>query len=331
MKEILFRTGGGLGRNINATAVVKQIRYKYPDAKIHVQCSYPDVFVGLDFVDRVFPLKAVPYFYDEHKNFEVLEAEPYLDYDYRNKKAHIVDVWCQKLGLDLPKSKNGIIVVDEQEKNVADTIWTQLKIDRPMVAFQYVGGTSFYDPNSANDPTRMKHYRDLPYDVAQEIVTALVQKGVGVIQIGLPSEKELQNAIPISKLFNNQVVPARYLFAILNKCQHGLFIDSFAQHAWAALGKKDAVVLWGGTSPVNLGYSENNNLDVGNACNNLHCGRPDTYLFDFVGNDQLWKCPFNAKCMKFKSNMVVDAITRVIEKEQKPNMTSPDSPPPAIA
>ena len=114
------------------------------------------------------------------------------------------------------------------------------------------------------------------------------------------------------------MVPARYLFALLDKCDNGLFIDSFAQHAWIALGKKDATVLWGGTNPVNLGYSDNNNLFNKSACDNLHCNRPDTYLFDFVGNDQLWKCPFNAKCMKFNSDYVVESFLKNAEKQLKP-------------
>ena len=83
MEQILFRVNGGLGKNICATSVLKQIKKKYPDSIIHVQATYPDVFMNLLEVDEYYPGQPMPNFYKYHKNFDILEAEPYIDLSYR--------------------------------------------------------------------------------------------------------------------------------------------------------------------------------------------------------------------------------------------------------
>lgn len=313
MEKILFRTSGGLGKQICATAVAQQIKFKYPDSILHVQTSYPDCFIGLDFVDKVFPHQPQPYFYDEHKEFEILEYEPYIARDYRHNKEHLISVWCKKLGLDVPTNLAGTIVLDEQEINTANQMLVPQKLDRPLVAFQYVGGTSLYDPNTANDPTRIKHTRDLSFETATQIVEKMVTAGLAVIQISLPTEKRLEKCI---QLPDNQVISPRFMFAVLKRCDHGVFIDSFAQHAWMALGKKNAIVVWGGTHPKNLGYESNTNIFDTNSCKNLHCNRPDTFMMDVVGNGQLWKCPYGGKCMKISPDMVVNALMSQVHKKE---------------
>jgi len=103
----------------------------------------------------------------------------------------------------------------------------------------------------------------------------------------------------------------------LNVCNSVIAIDSFVQHAWKAMGKKDGVILWGGTNPVNLGYSENSNLVNKSSCANLHCNRPNTHMFDFVGNGNYWKCPFGAKCMKFSKERLIKAIAESVESKEE--------------
>jgi len=315
MKEILFRSNGGLGKQISATIVAKQLRFKYPDAIIHVQTSYPDPFYNLNVVNKYYPMNPIPYFYDEHKNFEIVETEPYLDMSYRNGEKHLVDVWCERLGLEIPKEKAGQLLLDDEEKAYAKSLALQLKLDRPLVAIQIAGGTSHYEPQKANDPFRTKHYRDLKIEIAQELVNKLVQSGIGaVLQIRLPTEPKLENCLHLP---DNEITGTRRLFAILDMCKYGIFIDSFCQHAWAALGKSNAIVLWGGTNPANLGYLSNKNLINKKSCDNLHCNRPNTFVHDFVGNGTFWKCPFSAKCMDFSSERIMSNFQTIVEEEKK--------------
>jgi hypothetical protein len=314
MEKISVRTNGGMGKQLMSIPVVKQIRHKYPEATIHVQTSYPEVYANLPFVDKYFPLGNVPYFYDEHKDFEVIEFEPYLDLEYRMGNCHLVEAWCRRLNLDIPKDFGGEIVLDSQEIEIAERIFMQFKLDRPLIAFQYCGGTSYYSPQDAMNPTRAKHYRDLKFETAQEICDGLVKAGLAVLQIGLPTERPLKNALLLN---DKEVVNPRVIFSLLNKCHGGIFIDSFAQHAWKALGKEKALVLWGGTSPVNLGYTSNVNLTNEKSCQNLHCGRPNTFMMDVMGNGNLWKCPINGKCMDFSPQRVVEKYMQIHNEKQE--------------
>jgi hypothetical protein len=313
MNKLLFRVNGGLGKNICATAVVKQIKQKYPDSILHVQASYPDIFVNMPEIEEVYPYpNPIPNFYKYHKDFDIIETEPYVDLVYRQGKEHVINTWCRKLGLNQPEKLKGIINLDESEIQFGKNFLNSTKFNGPLIAFQYIGGTPFGTPENANDPLRIKHTRDLQYSLAQEIVDKLVKHGFGFLQISLPTERRLNNCF---QLPDNLVMNPRYVFAILNQCKFGIFIDSFAQHSWVALNKKNALVLWGGTNPTSLGYSENLNLFEKENCQNIFCNRPDTFMFDYQGNGNLWKCPNGQKCMQFNSEKVIQAFLSIAQKE----------------
>lgn len=319
-EKLNIRSGGGLGKQIMFTGVMKAFRAQEPNAIIHLMTSYPEAFTGVDFVDRIYPLNVVPHFYEDHKDFQVLEFEPYTDLDYRNGNLHLIESWCKMFGIQAPSSLCGVIELSEEEKKVADQIFLQWKVDRPVIAFQPFGGTSYYSPQEANNPVRPQHYRELKEETAQQIVDMLVDLGFMVMHVGLPTEPQLKNCVRLS---DKDPMNPRYIFALLNKCQFGIFIDSFSQHAWAALGKRDAIVLWGGTNPETLGYKTNKNLSQEGVCSTLHCNRPNTFMFDFGGNGQPWRCVVGGKCMKFDPKHVVrefltlNAVDKLKDFEKK--------------
>ena len=51
--KVIFHVEGGLGKHIMSTAILKVISKKYPKNKIHVVCSYPDVFKHNPLVEDV--------------------------------------------------------------------------------------------------------------------------------------------------------------------------------------------------------------------------------------------------------------------------------------
>ena len=309
MKKVILRCNGGLGKQIMATRVAKQIKLKYPDCLLHVQTSYPEVFANLPFVDRYFPYQPIPYFYNDHIDFEILETEIYADLKYRQGKEQAIETWCRKLGLGKPEEISGILELDENEKAAGHQFIMQNKIDvSKLVAIQPFGGTSYYQPNDARNVLRVKQQRDLKVETAQKIVTKLKEEGFDVVQISLPTEPILQGAILPS---NTDVANPRFIFSILNQCKYGIFIDSSAQHAWKALGKKDAIVLWGATNPKSLGYDSNINIEKTGSCNSLHCNRPNTHVGDFTGNNNVWKCLYNGKCMDFDGNEIADKVVQL--------------------
>jgi len=331
-RKIVFQVHGGLGANIMKTAVLKQLRAENPDAVIHVKASYPDVFKNLDFVDEYFagpPQQIIHGAYRNYKDFEFIgEQEPYLDKEYRAKKCHFIEAACRRYEIGKPASCIGEIKLTQKEKKDVKKILDQILQQMPnakgkkLVAFQWTGGVPTFSQDSANEIGRVTQARNMPKEAAQKIVDALVKNDYAVLQVSLPKEESLNNVLRLYNDNNSAPLPIRYLFALLNECFGFIGIDSFAQHAWAALEKKNGLVMWGGTSPAQLGYDSMLNLTpTNNPCDDLHCGRPFSFVGDFLGNGEPWSCPFNEGCMNYNPEFVVGKfITMVAENEPKPEM-----------
>jgi hypothetical protein len=92
------------------------------------------------------------------------------------------------------------------------------------------------------------------------------------------------------------------------------------QHACAAF-KKQAVVVWGGTSPTTLGYPTHINLEH-NVCANPHCQRPNSFLWDIRMNGQNWDCPYanpneiGEPCLRLAPDDILKALN--ITREATP-------------
>lgn len=318
MRKVLFIVSGGLGKNIMATAVAKQIKDHFQDCILHVQCSYPDVFVNLPFVDKAYPwfdprLPNVD-FYEAHLDFDVLETEPYKDLSYRQAKSHLVDSWCSRIGIAKPLDILPKIELADNEIEWANAQIKQLNLPTgiPLIAFQPFGGTSLYQPDTANDLLRQRQVRNLPVKVAQEIVNKITEKGIPIIQISLPTEPKLDKTLLVN-VGNGQVVNPRLMFATLSICKAFVGIDSFGQHAWKALGKSDGIVCWGATDINQLGYKTNKNLLAKSVACNIHpCKRPDGHMGDILANGQLWQCPKKSACMEFKAEDIIETLFGVL-------------------
>ena len=62
----IFHIEGGLGKHVLATAVAKCIKNNHPNRELIIVCAYPEVFLNLDYVDRVYRIGMTPYFYDDY-------------------------------------------------------------------------------------------------------------------------------------------------------------------------------------------------------------------------------------------------------------------------
>jgi hypothetical protein len=250
------------------------------------------------------------YFRKEIIDHEYIRVEPYIDLAWRRGQEHLIDTWCRLIGVQAPKERRGILELTDQEREDAGKLLG--RVDRPIVALQWVGGTSNQNPGAAQALGKLNQARHLKQETAREIVNLLVQQGLAVLQISLPTEPRLQNVLYLDE---KSVTPTRLLFALLERCAGLVAIDSFAQHAWAALGKKDAVVLWGYSNPTNYGYSGNNNLTATpKKCKTPHCNRPETHLGDVLGNMEPWTCPHGGECMNFDPKVVADAAVVAVRK-----------------
>jgi ADP-heptose:LPS heptosyltransferase len=61
-KYLVWHIEGGLGKNIAATSLISSIKKKYPDRKLIMVASYPEIFLNFPDIERVYPVGNTPYF-----------------------------------------------------------------------------------------------------------------------------------------------------------------------------------------------------------------------------------------------------------------------------
>lgn len=265
-KRIIFVVEGGLGKNIAATAVVRNIKKHYPDKELVVLSGYPDVFMYNPNVSRTYNFNNPLYLYeDKIKDGEalIIRVEPYLHKDYMNQKRHLIDVWCEMSGVPCDEIRPELFM----KKHELDKAEKFCQNKKKILIFQPFGGTDQINVKQQN--------RDLPVKVAQEIVDELKEQ-YDILHFRLKTQQNLTGAIPMN-------LPTREMFSLIPFTEKFLLIDSFMQHAVAAFGK-EAVVAWGCTSPDVLGYKTNKNISEG-ACK---CHRPN--FFDTLVNGDIYSC-----------------------------------------
>ena len=163
MKYSIFHLQGGIGKHIAATAVARAIKNNHPDRKLIVICAYPDIFINLSFVDRVFTLGNTSYFYQEYiqdKDSIIFHHEPYYTTNHIHKRKKLIENWCEmhnlKFNGELPELKFNKLQFD-----ISKTVWSRKK---PLMVLHTNGGMM------TTDAKPYAWTRDMPTDLAQELV-----------------------------------------------------------------------------------------------------------------------------------------------------------------
>ena len=103
MKYSIFHLEGGLGKHVAATAVAKAIKNNHPDRELIVVCAWPEVFITLPFVDRVYRIGNTPYFYKDYiqdKDSLIFKHEPYFTTDHVHKRKSLIQNWIELYGME---------------------------------------------------------------------------------------------------------------------------------------------------------------------------------------------------------------------------------------
>lgn len=303
-ENVILKVVGGIGKNIVGTVVVRNLRKMFPDKRLIVLASCPDIFIKNPHVDRVINFAQPYYFYEDYmmeSKSVILDVEPYQHYDYVYRNKPVAQCWCEMLGL----SCDNII----PEIHFSDTELKMAQIflnrfDREMILFHHTGGKIPQDKTEKEDIASKAgmYKRSLTRETSQKVVDKLIGKGfmVGCVQHEnqfLPSGGEKIN------------FPLRAIMALVPYVAGVICIDSFLQHACAGAGKK-AIVFWGGTNPKVLGYSENINI-TRKACDTPMCHRPNSYMFDFEPTGFMWDCPHDDACMDYTAEKVIKEFDKL--------------------
>jgi hypothetical protein len=273
-KYSIFHIEGGLGKHVSATAVAKCIKNNYPDRELIVVCAYPEIFLNLEFIDRVYRIGNTPYFYDDfinEKDSKIFKHEPYFTDEHIHKKLPLIENWCKLFNLNY-SGESPEIVFNVRQQQIGFNKW---KRDKPIMVIQTNGGPLNEQPHPYS------WTRDIPYEIASHLVK-FYSSQYHIIQICRNEKNAIDGCEVITEQMSNME-----LFSLLSMSEKRILIDSCLQHASTAMGIP-STVLWVGTSPITFGYDIHKNI-IANLPNTVKL--PDSYLFDYNFNGLTHECP----------------------------------------
>ena len=274
-KYLIWHVQGGLGKNVAATSLCRDLKETYPNRKLIMVVSYPEVFINNPYIDRVYHLEHTSYFYEdyiENKDVIIFRHEPYHQTGHLTRTKHLIENWCDLMGLEYKHQQPQIFPNFIQKQTTG--LWVRSK---PVVIIQTSGG-----------PSEGQNYsyswtRDIPQDLAQAIVNKLSAQ-YHVIQITRSNGYNLEGVERIEQKISNME-----LFASLINAEKRILMDSCLQHAAAAFNLP-STVFWVGTSPTVFGYGLHNNIvaKLPKRTNQLL----GSYLFDYQFDNNIHECPY---------------------------------------
>jgi hypothetical protein len=240
--NIIFQITGGVGKVITSTAVCASIKTKYPDAKLIVVSGYPDVFLGNPNVDRAYAFGQQAYFYKEYiENQEIMvfAHDPYLEAKHIKQEEHLIETWCKLY--DLPVTQTtGEVYLTQRE---IEFFGKKFVSDRPILLLQTNGG--------AESEQKYSWARDIPRYVIENVIYEFKDE-YNIVHIRREDQPQYEGTFGVADTF-------RALLVLIQLSDKRLFMDSFGQHAAAALNKP-STVLWIVNSPKVFGYQQHTNI-----------------------------------------------------------------------
>ena len=286
-KYCIFVTQGGLGKQIASTSVAQCIKNNYPDRKLIVVTSYPEVYRNNPYVDRVYRLGSAPYFYKDYikdKDSIIFNGEPYGNTEHIHQRRHLVLNWCDMFKIKYNNEKPRLYF-NQLEKDTA--VMKYGRKGKPICLLQTNGG-----PFGAEVPYSWT--RDLPPSQTQEIVEKLKDRYF-IYHVSRPNSYKLENVTFVPE------VTKRELLSMLLVTDKRILIDSCLQHAAAAL-ELPSTVCWVGTSSKVFGYKIHRNISTKAEKDLDHC--TDSFLYDYDFNGISVEYPFSTNQL-FDINEVV--------------------------
>lgn len=302
-KYVVVHVEGGLGKNVAATALIDGINKKYPDRKLVLVCSYPQVFLYHPGIYRVYGLGNTPYFYEDYikdKDVIILKQDPYNHTLHIKQEQSLIKSWYEVFDLKYD-DQSPEIHSNYRMLEIAAEKWRR---DRPILVLQTNGGPYHQNNKGAYNHYNIKSWsRDIPGPVAEAIIKAY-SSNFHIYQVCKTEENVLPNTEPILEPTNNLE-----LFSLLKLSSRRILIDSCLQHAAAAM-KLPSTVLWNGTNPKVFGYDLHINI-----LPNVEKMEGYKNITGYLYENELWGDPI--QCPWITNNLY--DINEIIEKTESVN------------
>ena len=287
--NIVFQINGGIGKCILATSICKTIKEEHPDSQLIVVSGYPEVFLNNPYVDKAFAFGQQAYFYEdfiEGKDFIVFAHDPYLDTHYLRQNEHLSATWARMYGLPKPNKKPELFLTEREIQFFS----TKFQTEKPILLLQTNGGAQ-------GQELKYSWARDIPSSVVLPVIEEFKSTHT-IVHMKREDQIGYADTIPVTESF-------RALCVLIALSEKRLLMDSFGQHAAAALGKS-STVLWIANSPVVFGYDTNINI-----VSEPFTRKPElrhAYLnkFDISGN--LLEFPYHTESVVFNVDRVIESL-----------------------
>lgn len=279
---------GGAGKNIIATTVIFNLKKMYPKDRVIVVTPHQDIWKNnLDIYALEWPENSMKIYRDYifgHKS-KVYALEPYASEDYFYMRKNLADIWCDLYKIDYSITTPNLNLI----KSELEAVKKLVKGDKVFL-IQTNGGAE-------NQPYPISWSRDLPLHIAEEVCVEMKMKGYRPIHLRRKNQYALENAEFLDLSFRESL-------CLIQLSDKRLFIDSFAQHAAAALNKP-SVVTWVSNPPEVFGHKIHTNLKPIIEMEFRH--KIDAFLeeFNIIGN--IHECPYSTNDI-FSSEEIVKEL-----------------------
>jgi len=243
MTNIVLHIAGGIGKCIAATAVCQAIKRKFPDDKLIVISGYPDVFLGNPHVSRTFAFGTLSYFYTDYiegKDCRVFAHDPYLETTHIKNEQHLIKTWCEMFDVPYDGSLPKIYLTDREINYFKNKFQT----DKPIFVLQTNGGAPGQD-------NKYSWARDIPASITKKVIAEFKDEFT-IAHVRRDDQPAFEDTSHVQDNF-------RSIAVLLHLSKKRLLMDSFGQHAAAALGLQ-STVLWIANKPKVFGYDIHDNI-----------------------------------------------------------------------
>lgn len=304
-KEIFVKIDGGIGRVIASTGAVEQfaINKSKEGIKVNVVSSFPQLFNGIDAINRVYNI-GMPYLYEDYiSKGEFIEPEPYNHYLYYKEEEHLSTVFNfilnNKREFIQPK-----IVLTENELEEAKAFIDDLrkKENKKIMLIQpwgSQGGIQIADEAGQPKVRVDESYRSWGVGFFRKFIEEFKEeyKILSVQATAMFNNQQVQQvAFKDTSVFSNPDI--RKIIAVIPFVDGVVACDSFLHHASASLNTPvSTIVLWGATNDKNLGYKEQTNYKS---------HKPVIYEPNRVPHDHTLYVDKNKGCNEFKLEIIDD-------------------------
>lgn len=288
--NIIFQINGGIGKCIAATAVCEIIKKKYPDSKLIVISGYSDVFLNNPHVDRAYNYGGMSYFYEEFiedKEIIVFAHDPYLVAEHIQHRVHLLKTWCELFGLEYNGEMPKLYLTDRERKFFGNKYISE----KPVLILHPNGG--------AQTDLKYSWARDLPERVILSVIDEF-KNDYNIVHIKRDDQLKYPNTFEVSDSI-------RGLAVLIQMSEKRLLIDSFSQHAAAAMGKP-STVCWIVNKPNVFGYNMHHNI-----ISNDFTKKPElrnAYLNKFNISGDLVEFPYNSEMDIFNVDDIINSIKK---------------------